>query len=179
MRKSTADSKSAWLLAIYESPRRQSSPQAVEGAATATAGLSGPDPRLLGKWRAGSVAMTQYYNAYTGAPAPTSGNTFFYEFLPDGTYRMNGLMQMTTYGCTSSIWRDHSGTYRVQGNRLYVQPTQGTVKSRVCGGQEATKEDKRELAVYTYRFESDSQQENLVINSVDGNARPDYFRREK
>jgi hypothetical protein len=179
LRKSTADAESAWLLAIYEHTRVDSGNQRTEAAAPASARSSAPDPRLLGKWRAGSVAATQYYNAYTGAPAPTSGSSFFYEFLPDGTYHMNGLMQMTTYGCTSSIWRDHSGTYRVEGNRLYIQPTQGVVKSRVCGGQEVTKEDKRELAVHTYHFESGSQGENLVLGSVEGNARPDYFRREK
>src|SRR5436305_1793730 len=83
---------------------------------------------------------------------------------------MTGLTQMTTYGCTSSIWREHSGTYRVEGNHLYVQPTQGIVKSHVCGGQEVTREDKRELAVHTYHFESGSQGENLVIGSADGNA---------
>jgi hypothetical protein len=179
LRKPAVDSESAWLLAVYEHARTQSGNQTVESAATAPARSSTPDPRLLGKWRAGSVAMTQYYNSYTGAPAPTSGSSFFYEFLPDGTYHMNGLMQMTTYGCTSSIWRDHSGTYRVEGNRLYIQPTQGIVRSHVCGGQEVTKEDKRELAVHTYHFESGSQGENLVIGSADGTARPDYFHREK
>jgi hypothetical protein len=82
LRKSTADAESAWLLATYERARTYSGSQTVEATANAPARSSAPDPRLLGKWRAGSVAMTQYYNAYTGAPAPTSGSSFFYEFLP-------------------------------------------------------------------------------------------------
>jgi hypothetical protein len=176
-RKSTGDPQSAWLLAIYDTAHSAAAEE--KPAATTDIRPGTADRRLIGKWRAGSVAATQYYNAYTGAPAPTSGSTFSYEFLPDGTYRMNGLLQITTYGCTSSVWRDHSGTYRVEGNRLYIQPAQGIVKSHVCGGKEQTKEDKRELEVHTYHFESDTQGENLVLGSSDGKSRPDTFRRQK
>jgi hypothetical protein len=178
MRKNPSDPESAWFLAIYDRTHTSAQPESAPLTAASGAG-NATDRRLTGKWRSGSVAATQYHNAYTGAPMPTSGHIFTYEFLPDGTYHMTGLLQITTYGCTSSVWRDNSGTYRVEGNRLYVQPQQGIVKSHVCGGQEKTNEDKRELEIRTYHFESDGQGENLILGSTDGKSRPDTFRRQK
>lgn len=173
LRKSTEDAQARWLLAIYDETHH---PNVV----LRTAALSGGSfaERLTGKWRATSVAATQYKNSYTGAPAPTSGNSFFYEFFPDGTYRNNNMMQITTYGCTSSIYGENSGRFRVQGDHLYVEPSRGTVKSQVCGGQPSEKADNLAVREYVFHIETTGGREVLVVNGVDGKTRPDYFRRE-
>jgi hypothetical protein len=59
-------------------------------------------------------------------------------------YRNNGLLQVTTYGCTSSVYRENSGQYRIEGDRLYIKPNRGIVKSQVCGSQPSEKPDKLE-----------------------------------
>lgn len=178
LRKETQDLEATWMIGVYDAAHPAGAAQAPVAAA---ASVSAPDAkRLTGKWRAGSVAMTQYRNAYTGASAPTSGNTFSYEFRPDGTYQYVGLMQITTYGCSSSVFNEHSGTYRVEGDRLYAQPSKGTVKSHVCGGQPTEKQDDLSVRVSTFHFENNSSGEMLVLGGTDGKAtRPDYFRREK
>lgn len=176
LRQEKESAEARWILALYEaahSPEDKAEPSTPAGSSPA------PDRRLAGKWRAGSVASIQYRNSYTGAMAPTSGSSFFYEFLPDGTYRNNGLMQVTTYGCTSSVYRDNAGQYRVEGDHLYLEPSRGVVKSQVCGGQPSEKPDKRESEVHIFHFESNANGTVLVMNGIDGKSRPDYFRREK
>jgi hypothetical protein len=176
LRKESGDPEARWILAIYDAAHSTGVQK------ESIAAVSGPAPgmsRLTGKWRSSSAASIQYKNSYTGVMAPTSGHSLFYEFLPDGTYRNNGLLQMTTYGCTSSIYRDNSGHYRVDGDRLYIEPDRGIVKSQVCGGQPSEKQDKLETDAHVFHFESDANGDVLVINSIDGKSRPDYFRREK
>ncbi len=177
MRKQKDDPESRWMLALYE----RAHPASGE-TAPSTLNVSAPTAearRIVGKWRATHAAAVQYQNSYTGALAPTSGNSFAYEFLPDGTYQFNGLMQITTYGCTSSVYDVHSGRYRVQGDRLYIELMQGNTKSHVCGGQPKEKPDTLETRTYVFHLETSGTGETLVVNGVDGKTRPDYFRREK
>lgn len=178
LRKDTNDADSRWMLAIYDAARPSAAPApSAPPAANTSARVNG---QLTGKWASGSVAMTQYHNAYTGAPAPTSGNRFVYEFLPDGTFKFNGLMQITTYGCTSMIYSESNGTYRTEGDRLYINTTGGKTRSQVCGGAMKENPAKTGETPHTYHFERDSSgNETMVLNGTSGNTRPDYFRREK
>ncbi len=109
LRKNQSDEEARWLLAIYDTAHRDAIARQTADVPSSAA-LRG----VTGKWRSTSVAATQYKNSYTGAPAPTSGHSFFYEFFPDGTYRSNNLMQITTYGCTSSIYAENAGRFRVE-----------------------------------------------------------------
>lgn len=177
MRKETQDPASRLMLAIYDAAHPVNTP-----VSPASSALSGPGPNaahLIGKWRSTKVAATQYGNLTTGALAPTSGSNFTYEFLPDGTYQFTGLMQVTTYGCTSSIWRTASGKYHAEGGRVTLQPAGGVFKSQVCGGPLKEKPDSLDQVSYVFQFEKDSNGEVLVMNGTDGKSRPDYFRHEK
>ncbi len=173
LRKDQEDEQARWLLAIYDSSHTKAA--AMQAPDVPDIGLG---RALVGKWRATSVAATQYKNSYTGTPAPTSGNSFYYEFLPDGTYRSNNLMQVTTYGCTSSIYSESAGSFRIGGDRLYIQPVRGAVKSQVCGGQPSEKADSLAPREYVFHIERSDGHDGLVINGVDGKTRPDYYRRE-
>jgi hypothetical protein len=170
LRKNEGDEQARWLIGIYQSAHGKPQTPALIESVAGTA--------LAGKWRSTSVAATQYKNSYTGAPAPTSGNSFAYEFLADGTYRSNNLMQVTTYGCTSSIYGENSGRYRIDGDHLYIEPVRGTVKSQVCGGQPSEKPDSLAIREYVFHIDRTDGREVLVINGVDGKNRPDYYRRE-
>jgi hypothetical protein len=73
-----------------------STPTPQEPPSAATTADTGAASSVVGKWRSNAAASVQYKNSYTGALAPTSGHSFFYEFLPDHTYCYNGLLQVTT-----------------------------------------------------------------------------------
>jgi len=87
-------------------------------------------------------------------------------------------MQITTYGCTSSVYAESSGFFRVEGNHLYIEPARGTVKSHVCGGQPSEKPDSLAVREYVFGIEMKDGRETLVISGLDGKTRPDYYRRE-
>jgi hypothetical protein len=87
-------------------------------------------------------------------------------------------MQMTTYGCTSSIYGENSGHFRFEGDHLYLEPTEGKVRSQVCGGQPSEKADSLAVREYVFHIDTTGGQEVLVVNGLDGKTRPDYFRRE-
>lgn len=174
LRKGSQDGEARWMLAIYDAAH--TSP--VTPPLIATSDVVVP-ARFTGKWRSTSAAAVQYKDSYTGSLAPTSGHSFAYEFLPDGTYRSSNLLQVTTYGCTSSVYNENSGRYRVEADRLYIEPSGGFVRSHVCGGQPSEKPDKLEVREYVFHFESNGGRDLLVINGVDGKTRPDYFRREQ
>jgi hypothetical protein len=174
LRKNQENEQARWLLAIYDAGHGK----AAGVQQTSAVADSEAVKALVGKWRTTSVAATQYKNAYTGAPAPTSGNSFHYEFLADATYRSNNLMQVTTYGCTSSIYGESSGRFRIVGDHLSIEPARGTVRSQVCGGQPSEKADSLARREYAFQIERTDGREILVINGVDGKTRPDYYRRE-
>jgi hypothetical protein len=137
------------------------------------------EPQLVGKWRATHAAATQYRDSYSGAYAPTSGSSFAYEFLQDGTYRFSGLLQVTTYGCTSSVFQESSGRYRAQEGQISIEPAQGFVRSQTCGGQPSQKQADLAVHIYTFRLESQGGAAVLVLNGTDGKTKPDFFRRER
>jgi hypothetical protein len=99
---SASDDPSRWLLGVYR-------------AAHGPAGL-------LGRWSNGHVSSIQYRNTYTGVSAPTNGNTFAYEFQPDGTYSFTGLMQSVMYHCTTATFSNESGTYTLEGDTVSLRP---------------------------------------------------------
>lgn len=177
MRATPNDPEARWMLAVYEAAH-PASPVEAERTTLPPGDPSPNQARLVGKWRSVTAAATQYKNSATGSWAPTSGHSFFYQFFPDGTYQSHTLLQVTTYGCTSSVYRDNSGTYRVEGDRFSIQPTRGVLKSQTCGGPPKEKEDVAP-STWVFHFESNANGEVLVISGVEEKTRPDYFNREK
>jgi len=177
MRKST-DEDSRWLFAIYNASHRPATT-----AAPPTSQLPAPEERwLVGKWRSTKVGGVQYRSSTTGVIAPTNGSSFFYQFNADGTYQYNGLMQITTYGCTTSLYGNDSGRYHVSGDRLIVEPEKGTMRTQQnCGStgntEKPAKLDRRESIIH---FETESNGNvMLVLGGVTPGTRPDYFRPER
>ncbi len=175
LRSRDSDAEAKWMLTAYAEAHGST-----VGAAASPGGTTAGSERLVGSWRATHTAAIQYKNSYTGTPAPTSGSSFFYEFLPDGTYRENGLLQVTTYGCTSSTYQEQTGQYRVdeKDHALYLEPKGGTVRSQVCGGSPKESAANLQPRSLTYQLENRDDQETLIVNGTSGNTRPDYFRRE-
>lgn len=119
--------------------------------ASATPGASSPSA-LTGFWVHGSPSAIQYVDRYTGESAPTNGLGTFLELHADGTYRYGGLLQLTTYSCTSVLYRDDAGTYTAEGNELVLHRTSGRSWGRVCGGQESERTLDPETERYTFEL---------------------------
>lgn len=177
LRERTTDPESTWILGIYQATHPGTPSSSVESNSAAPATVE--DGRVIGKWRATHVAATQYENSYTGAPAPTSGSSFAYEFRTDGSYSENGTLQVTTYGCTSAVFQDNSGRYRLEAGRLILQPERGIVKSQTCGGPEKEKAADLSPRTYAYKLEAGNGGETLIVQDVEGKNLPDYYRRER
>ena len=165
-----------WLLAVYDQQHAAQTP------VNLPANDSALGRTLIGKWRTTTVRATQYVNSYTGVAAPTNGLSVAYEFAPDGTYSMNGTMQVTSYHCTSVMYNEDRGHYRVQGTRLYIDPQTGINRySNNCApssNREVPKTmGKRE---YELRLEPNSVgEQQLVMANPTSNGRPDYYKRDR
>ena len=85
-------------------------------------------PAFLGRWSTGRVSTIQYRDSVTGAPAPTSGNNFAYDFKPDGSYSYTGLIQSTIYNCTTSVFSQENGKWTFEDGILRVRPISNPYK---------------------------------------------------
>ena len=69
---------------------------------------------LVGTWKNGSVGMIQYQNRTTGATKPGRGSIFNYKFNANGTYEFIGYMETTMYNCTTTLFNQINGRYKVK-----------------------------------------------------------------
>lgn len=103
-------------------------------AAGAEAGRPVAAADLVGRWVGGAPTLTQYHDATTGAPAPTSGVGTTLELRADGTFRQSRVMSQTTYGCTSTVNVDEEGTYALERGELVLRQQSGRSWGQTCGG---------------------------------------------
>jgi hypothetical protein len=129
-------------------------------------GGSGPAPTpsappassggLVGAWYSGSPSVIQYMDPDTGTSAPTSGLGTFLVLEADGSYREGGILRTTTYSCTSEVFVDAYGTYRVSGETLTLDQSGGRSWGHVCGGETYHRTLGAETKVYTFTLDGDA-----------------------
>jgi hypothetical protein len=150
----------------------------------AAAALAAMDPRevgsqtLAGRWSSGGIAAIQYRDARTGAPAPTSGNRFAYEFKPDGTYSFTGLMQNTLYHCTTRVYSHETGTYRIDGTNIAFNPQANPYKMTNSCAPSSDRESPGKLVNRSYRFRIGSDSENVTLHLTHPDGSVSSFRRD-
>ena len=137
------DGPSRWLLAVYRDAHAGQDTPAADPAAS---------PALTGKWRTSHISTIQYRNTYTGAPAPTNGQTFAYEFKADGTYSFTGLLQSVMYQCTHATFSSETGTYTVEGDTLSLQPEKNPYRMTNNCAPSSNREAPGKLIPRSYRF---------------------------
>ncbi len=125
---------------------------------------------LPGRWTNGYIYSTQYRNSVTGLAAPTNGNSFAYDFKPDGTYPFTGLMQSVMYNCTTTLFSNESGQYTVEGDRLSLRPEKNPYKMTNSCAPSSNREAPGKLINKTYRFRisNDTARPELELKSEDG-----------
>lgn len=115
-----------------------------------------PSGDLVGHWYSGSPSAIQYVDPNTGMNAPTSGIGQFLLLDADGSYREGGILRTTTYSCTSEVYVDTRGTYRVSGNTLVLNQSGGRSWGHVCGGQTYERTLGAETTTYTLTLSGDT-----------------------
>lgn len=133
---------------------------------------------LVGTWHTGSVSMIDYYNPATGEWAPPSGSGFTYTFTADGKFTHAGILQVSTYGCTTTLFEYLEGTAEVQGTKLVLKPKKGKFKSQDTCVERYNYEKDADLSREEYGWEiglDDYDQEVLRMTWPDGEI-SEYWR---
>ncbi|MFC4456518.1 hypothetical protein [Deinococcus sonorensis] len=87
---------------------------------------------LQGQWEYGSVSPIEYYDTTTGKYAESSGTSEIIRIKADGSYERNGIIVVTTYGCTSKLLTSSKGKVTLDGNLLTLTPTSAYNKGYTC-----------------------------------------------
>ncbi|MEX2543065.1 MAG: hypothetical protein WD314_14760 [Trueperaceae bacterium] len=85
---------------------------------------------ITGGWFQGSSSPMHYYDPSNGAWAPPTGSGFRYTFAPDGSYEYSGILQSSTFGCTSTLFSYHRGSAAVNGQVLMLVPESEMFRSQ-------------------------------------------------
>lgn len=180
MLRAASDNDSRWLLGLYESAHKGQMPATVTpvSAVSTPAAAQGGGP-LVGRWTNGRVSMIQYQNAYTGAPAPTNGSTFAYEFHADGTYSFTGLLQSVMYQCTTAIFSNETGTYSVAGNAVSLRPEKNPYKMTNNCAPSSNKEGPGKLINRTFQFRVTPDGPNTMLEFTGSDGGVQKFTRSR
>jgi len=135
----------------------------------------GQRKELLGSWKNGSVGMIQYQNRTTGATKPGRGSIFTYKFLPNGTYEFVGYMETTMYNCTTTLFNEINGKYRVEGSTISLNPSRDFWKSGNSCAASGNKQQTRVPTKKTVEFEiRDDEYGNQQLCLNDGTGETCY-----
>lgn len=132
-----------------------------------------PELKVLGRWTAGRVSSIQYQDAVAGRAAATNGNSFAFEFRPDGTYSFTGMMQSVLYQCTTTMFSNESGTYQMDGSTLSLRPEKNPYKATNSCAPSSNREAPGKLVNRTYsvRIYREGQWLRMELKDEGGSVR--------
>ncbi|MDI2132907.1 hypothetical protein [Yinghuangia seranimata] len=126
-------------------------------------------PAMVGSWSTGSVSMVEYQDAMTGSFAPPSGTNIMLEIKADGTYSSYGLLQMSMYSCTTTLFTQEAGGIDAQGGQITFTQAKLTTsmkdscrKSGNFDNRDGEKKTKRQ------QFQLTKDQSGPVLRIIDG-----------
>ncbi len=131
---------------------------------------AGDIDRLVGKWvwaRTGSGT----YDGATGGYVGGSGSRFTYEFSPNGTVELNGIMNVMMGGCSQQVFTSKKGRASLSGGTLTINWSGGTTtRDFSCdSANNYTKNLPAETQNLQIRYKTDSSgQENFCTGTGSG-----------
>jgi hypothetical protein len=146
--------------------------------ATAVTAFSEANP-LVGRWTNGRISTIQYQNRVTGAPAPTNGNHFAYEFNADGSYVFTGLMQSVMYQCTTTVFSRESGRYTLAGDQLTLHPERNPYKMTNSCSPSMNREAPGKLVERSFRVRVAEESSRPRLDLVGPDQSVQSFQRER
>lgn len=134
---------------------------------------------VSGTWTNGSVGTIQYQNRATGATKPGRGSHFSYKFHANGTYEYVGYMESTMYNCTTTLFNQINGKYKVGDGSIQLDSTRDFWKSTnscaASGNKQQTKPVKKMTVTFDIRTD-DYGATLLCITEKEGET---CYRKEK
>lgn len=133
-------------------------------AAAAAMGAAQETGRIVGTWTNGNVSMLGERNTVTGTVTSRNGSTFKYVFHQNGSFEFVGLMQSTMYGCTTSLFNDKQGRYKVEGSQVTLTPTKNFWRNNYSCSPKSNKEKNHVLEAerLDLRFKTDEYGAELI-----------------
>ena len=110
---------------------------------------------IKGSWTNGSVGAISYQNRVTGATKPGRGSIFTYKFLPNGNYEFVGYMEITMYNCTTTLFNQITGRYRVNGSSVELEPSRDFWKNTNSCAPSSNKEQLKTPAAKVARVSNE------------------------
>jgi hypothetical protein len=131
---------------------------------------------LVGSWYEGNPSTINYYDPYTGEWAPPNGSGFTYTFGADGTYTYSGLIQVSSYGCSTTLFGYYTGTVTFEGEVLTVYQNGGQTKYETNCGTNSEEAAAPETTAYSWTLGPDEYgEQTLTLTWPDGGV--SQFRR--
>ncbi|GGO32009.1 hypothetical protein [Deinococcus humi] len=110
---------------------------------------------LQGQWEYGSVSPIEYYDTTTGKYAESSGTSEIIRIKADGSYERNGIIVVTTYGCTSKLLTSSKGNVSLKGNLLTLTPVTAYNKGYTCSPSQSYETRKLIPSAFTWKLAGD------------------------
>lgn len=138
---------------------------------------------VVGTWGDGYDSILLRLRPENNPGAPSTGgrsHMFNYNFHPDGTFEFAGLMQMTSYSCTTTYFNDKRGRYTIDGDRVTLTLTKNFWRQQYTCSPSSNKEINYKLdpEVYTFRVKrNDRGHEELCFDSGSGSGEACYERK--
>ncbi|MBZ9749755.1 hypothetical protein K7W42_02635 [Deinococcus sp. HMF7604] len=128
---------------------------------------------LQGQWEYGYVSPIEYYDPSTGKYAEGSGTSEIIRIKADGSYERNGIIVVSTYGCTSKLLTTSKGKVTLKGNILTFTPTTAHNKGYNCSPSKVYENHKLTPSVFTWKING----ETLSLGDPKGEARDSLYNR--
>jgi hypothetical protein len=135
---------------------------------------------VAGTWYDGYDSLLFRLTPQNNPGGPSTGGRshyFQYKFHPDGTFEYTGIMQMTSYNCTSTYFNDKRGRYSISGDRLTLTLTKNFWRQQNSCSPSATKEQNYKLDPETFTFNvkrNDRGKPAVCLDSGTGNGEACY-----
>lgn len=139
----------------------------------------GQSPDIVGEWKNGSVGMIEYQNRVTGATKPGRGSIFTYKFLANGSYEFVGYMESTMYNCTTTLFNQITGKYRVDGNTILLTPSRDFWRNGNSCAPNSNRQQTKAPTRKTVEFELRTDEYGAELLCINDGGAESCYRKEK
>jgi hypothetical protein len=139
----------------------------------------GQASEVTGYWKNGSIGAISYKDRVTGTTKPGRGSLFSYEFLPNGNYEFIGYMETTVYSCSTTLFNQITGKYRVEGSTIYLDPIRDFWKNTNSCAASGNRQQTRTPVKKALDFEITTDEYGAELLCVNDAGSASCFRKEK
>jgi hypothetical protein len=133
---------------------------------------------IVGTYTNGTTSMLGEKNQVTGVVTSRNGSTYKYVFHANGSFEFIGYMESTMYGCTTSLFNDKRGNYRISGSQITLTPSKNYWKNMYSCAPNSNKEKNHTLEQETYSFRTKQDEYGKTLICLANEKGESCYRRE-